>query len=118
MTDRGGDHHEKSRSGRQRGGKPARGDQCDHPVGQSRDLGIGQDHDVAVDVELVAGTFDLTVLQQTFTVLATSLFIDEDRLLATKAAPGPCWMTPSSLRSRQAIRPVSSQVETHFGASE
>ncbi len=53
MGDGGGNHQQQARRRRQRRRQASRGDQRDHPVGKSCDLGIGQHHDVAIDVQFI-----------------------------------------------------------------
>ena len=48
------DDEQQARRGGQRRGNAARGHERNHPVGQARDLRVGEHHDVAVDRELVA----------------------------------------------------------------
>ena len=57
MGDGGGDHEQQSGGGGEGGGKSPGGHQRHHPVGQLGNLGVGQHHDVAVDVEFVGRGF-------------------------------------------------------------
>ena len=54
MRHGGGDHQQQTRSRGQRRRNRTGRDQCNHPIRQSGNLGIREDHNVAVNAELVA----------------------------------------------------------------